>query len=53
MNPLTRFLITLPITFPLIAFATFTDFLLTPVRGQIGSDPAKEIAEAAFKIAGV
>lgn len=53
MNPLTRFFFTLPITFPLIAFATFTDFLLAPISGQFGSDPAKEIAEAAFKIAGV
>lgn len=53
MNPLARFLLTLPITFPLIAFATFTDFLLAPVSGQLGSDPAREIAEAAFKIAGV
>ncbi|HJV76042.1 MAG TPA: hypothetical protein VJ654_17610 [Noviherbaspirillum sp.] len=53
MDKLTRFTITLPLTLPILAFATFVDFLLAPVSNQLDYDPAETISEVAFKIAGV
>jgi hypothetical protein len=53
MNPIPRFLIGLPFAFPMLAFATWLDFMLAPVSHKIEGDPPKDIAEAAFKILGV
>ncbi|HJV75469.1 MAG TPA: hypothetical protein VJ654_14680 [Noviherbaspirillum sp.] len=53
MNPLTRFIITLPASGFFISLAVFTDFLFAPAYGRLFGDPAKKFAHVAFKIAGV
>jgi hypothetical protein len=54
MNPRTaRLVATSPVWFPMLACATLMDFMLFPYYRQIGCDPAKGIADAAWKIMGV
>lgn len=51
MNPkLARAAATSPVWFPLLGLAAFLDFLFFPHYKRIGCDPAKEIADAAFKV---
>lgn len=53
MNPLTRFMIGLPVALPMLAFATWLDFALAPVSHQLKTDPPQDIARVAWKILGV
>jgi hypothetical protein len=53
MNPVFRFLIGLPIALPLLAYATWLDFMLAPVSDKIEGDPPQDIAQVAWRILGV
>lgn len=53
MDPLARYLITLPVTLPMLAFATWLDFVLAPVSHKLDDDYPAKVAEAAFEIMGV
>lgn len=54
MNPrIARIVITSPAWVLLLGTATILDFMFFPYYKRIGCDPAKEIADAAWKVMGV
>lgn len=53
MSAYARFLITLPITLPLLGLATYLDFCLAPISNKLETDLPKKVAEVAFEVMGV
>lgn len=54
MNPhITRAVLTSPFWFPMLLTASMLDFMFFPHYRQIGCDPAKGVADAAWKVMGV
>ena len=53
MNHIARFVFSLPITLPMLGFATFLDFVLSPISHKLKEDYPEKIAQAAFEIMGV
>jgi hypothetical protein len=51
MNPrIARAAFTSPFWFPMLACAALVDLMFFPYYRRIGCDPAKEIADAAWKV---